>query len=65
MSHFNKQPLNQGYFTRDYREESLPNNTKADNEAVEKRRRLEAILESKRLRDADPADPIWLDMWSM
>ena len=40
-------------------------NMKADPERTERRRRLEALLEAKRLKSLDQVDSDWADIWSM
>jgi len=53
---------------RNYRDENINGrekaNMRADPEYVDRRRRLEAMLEGKRMRERDPLDKHWIEDWS-
>ena len=67
-SPFNQhQQLSEGGWLRKYREENTSGreatNNRADPEYVERRRRLEALLEAKRLKSEDEIDSDWEELW--
>jgi len=64
MSHFNKQAISLHHYTREYKQESFKDNTKADPEKVKTRRDLEARLEAKHIREMDPLDEQWEELYS-